>query len=132
MRGLGYFPSDYEIECMLHELSVRGRRKISFEELVKLYINHSRTSSSRNSLEKALMQTLGDKSSYPSTPINITKSHLISILTESGEKIDMKDADRYLKEIFQTDKGNNVEEFSIEDFLQIFSRHVNVTTPKIF
>lgn len=125
MRGLGFFPSDYEIDCMQHELSVRGKRKINFEELVKLFINHSRPRSSRSSLEKALKHAVGYKSFDITTPITITKSNLVAILTESAERIGEKDAEIYLKEIFRSNNEKIIEEFSMEDFLQIFSRHVN-------
>lgn len=116
MRGLGFFPSDYEIECMEHELSVKGKRKVSFEDLVKIFINHSRPCGSRASLERAFRQAINiDEQS--SASIIVKKSNLISILTESAERIDVKDADLHLKEIFRDEHGKFVDEMTLDDLL---------------
>jgi Ca2+-binding EF-hand superfamily protein len=48
----------------------------------------------------------------------ITKSQIISILTESAEKIDEKDAKLYLKELCSSGSGNFSGEVLLLDFLQ--------------
>lgn len=120
MRGLSFFPSDYEIECLQHELQLCGQRKISFEELVKLYLNHSHSSSNgtdslalQNSLRN-LFETARDSSSVD---ININKLELISALTESGEKIEEKDAEMYLNELFRNRDNKFINEISLSDFM---------------
>jgi Ca2+-binding EF-hand superfamily protein len=121
MRVLGFFPSDYEIECLHHELHVCGKRKVQFEDLVKLYINHSHSSlngSQKSSLETSLKHFFDSSQTATSEDIVIKKSDLISILTESAEKIDEKDADLYLKQIFRGGNENFVEEISLSNFMQ--------------
>lgn len=122
MRGLGFFPSDYEIECMQHELTIRGRRKIPFEGLVKLFINHSRPSDSRATLDRAIRQAL-NVDEKNSTSIIVRKSNLLPILTESAERIDAKDADLHFKEIFRDEQGKLVDELSLDDFLVTLNSH---------
>lgn len=128
MRALGFFPSDYEIECLQHELTLRGRRKVPFEELVKLFINHSRPSSSRALMEKSLrramkVDNISEDISTTDAAIIVRKSNLLPMLTESAEKIDTKDADLHLKEIFVDELGKAVDELAMSDFLIAISSH---------
>lgn len=116
MRGLGFHPSDYQIECLHHELQIQGKRKVPFEDLVKLYVNHSPFNSENFSVEKSLKMLL-DSPTNTSHDIIISKSQIISILTESAEKIDEKDAKLYLKELFSNGSGNFVEEIPLSEFL---------------
>ena len=113
MRGLGFFPTDYEIECLLHEVEICGKRKVGFEDLVKLYINHSHSSLSgtqKASFESSLKALLNLPADIPPTNINITKQQFASILTTEAERIDEKDAEKYLKELF-----GKFDEISLEN-----------------
>lgn len=120
MRALGFFPSDYEIECLHHELEVGGKRRIPFEDLVKLYINHSHASlngAQNNTLETAMRHLLNSPADAASDNISINKTHLVALLTESGEKIDERDAEFYLKQFFL-----NSNEISLKEFLHQISK----------
>lgn len=121
-RGLGYYPSDYEIECINHELHLNGRRKIGFEELVKLYVNHAPvmtngfTNQSEMDIEKALREFCNCSYDIPSEDVQITKANLIKILTETAEKVNLKDAQLYVEKLFQgLDK--TLDKISLSDFL---------------
>lgn len=117
MRGLGFFPSDYQVECLHHELQVSGKRKLPFEDLVKLFVNHSATSTGSESfsLEKSLRNLLNSPADVACSDIIVDKSQLISILTESAEKIDEKDAEFYLKELFRGKVNEEVSLFLLID-----------------
>lgn len=117
LRGLSFFPTEYEVECLRNELQIRGKRKVPFESLVKLYINHSHSTSSgaqSDSLEMSLRSLL-DSSRATSSSSHIYKSDLVAILTESAEGIDEKDAETFLKEIF---REKLVSEIPLSDFVQ--------------
>lgn len=121
MRGLGFFPSDYEIECLHHELAICGKRKVTFEDLVKLFTNHSHSAmngSQKASFENSLRNVLYLPSEEPASEILVSKSQLLPILAASeGEKLEEKDAETYLKEIFG--KSN---EISLDKLTQQVSR----------
>lgn len=120
MRALGFYPSDYEIECLHHELEIDGRRKIPFEDLVKLYVNHSHASlngSQQNSFEMALRSLFASSPEADSENIIINKSRLVAMLTESGEKIEAKDAEIQLKQFFSSS-----EEISLKEFIHRISK----------
>lgn len=121
MRALGFFPSDYEIECLHHELEVGGKRKIPFEDLVKLYVNHSHTSFNNgaqpNSLENAVRCLVESPTDATTESIIIKKAQLVGLLTEAGEKVDEKDAEFYLKQFFSSSN-----EISLKEFLQQISK----------
>lgn len=114
MRGLSFFPTEYEAECLRNELQSRGRRKVPFESLVKLYINHSHSSGAQNNSLEISLRNLLDSSRATSTSSHIHKSDLVAILTESAEKIDEKDAESFLKEIFCE---KLVNEIPLSDFV---------------
>lgn len=116
MRGLGFFPSDYQIECLHHELQITGKRKVGFEELVKLYINHTPFSPTNFAMEKSLKVLLDLPTTQTTNDVVIRKSQIISILTESAEKIDEKDAKLYLKELLNG-CGNFSEEIPLFELL---------------
>ena len=117
MRGVGFFPSDYEIECLHHELQICGKRKVPFEDLVKLFVNHSPFTSENFAVEKSMKTLLKQPTDVLSTNISINRSQLVSILTESAEKIDEKDAKLYLNEIFCNGSGKFTDEFPLSEFL---------------
>lgn len=122
MRALGSFPSDYEIECILHEIHTGAKRKISFEEIVKLYINHAPAPVNGNleavvkRFEFAIKNLLQIDANVPASKIYVKRENLICILTESAEKIDEKDAERYLKDAYNGKDINN--EISLMDLIQ--------------
>lgn len=124
MRGLGFFPSDYQIECLQHELQICGKRKVPFEDLVKLFVNHSQSSSGTQSfsVEKSIRNLLNSPTDVSSQNVIIGRSQLISILTESAEKIDEKDADCYCKEIFRNESGKLVDEIPLLDFMHAITK----------
>ena len=113
MRGLGFFPSDYEIECLNHELSICGKRKIPFEELLKLFLNHTPPLTTSEANKTSFENSLKNLMNAPSADFVISKPQLVTILTESAEKIDEKDAELYLKEIFRSNNGKPIEEISL-------------------
>lgn len=119
MRGVGFFPSDYQIECLHHELQICGKRKVPFEDLVKLFVNHSPFSSETFGVEKSMKALLNQPTDVSSNAINISRSQLVSILTESAEKIDEKDANFYLNEIFGNGFGKLTDKFPLSEFLHL-------------
>lgn len=119
MRGLGFYPSDYEAECLQHELQVRGKRKVPFEDLVKLFINHSH--STANGTQKAAFESslkaLVASPADDGVSVTVTKAKLQTILTAEAETVDVKDAETYLKELF-----GKADEVSLEKLTQQVSR----------
>lgn len=118
MRGMGFFPTDYEIECLHHELEIRGKKKISFEDLVKLHVNHSHLSPNGSeilSLEVSIKSLLDLPQAEPPERINIKKSQIVSMLTSDAEKVDEKDAEYYLKDLFRHDEA------SLQNFIQMIA-----------
>lgn len=125
MRALGNFLSDYEIECLQHELQIGGRRRIPFEELLKLFVNHSKPlaiEAHEKSLEESLKNLLGPPAKEDDV---VTKSQLVAILTESAEKVDEKDALSYLKELLRNRNGKAIEEISLSDFAMLFMKDIS-------
>lgn len=114
MRGPGFFPSDYLIECLHHELQVGGKRKVAFEELVKLFINYSPLSNGswEVQMEVALRKLCCSSEGESQDKIVVKKSQLVTLLTETAEKVDEKDAEMYLKEFF-----HNSSEIPLKDFM---------------
>lgn len=117
MRGLGFFPSDYEIECLLHELEICGKRKVPFEDLLKLYVNHSnlipRTeeNGSQRSFESSLRVLIDSPNADAMEQVSVNKTQLITVMTESAEKVDAKKAESYLTEIFHKENEIPLREF---------------------
>lgn len=118
MRCLGFYPSDYEVECLRHELQTCGKRKVPFEDLVKLFINHSHSTvngTQKAAFESSLKALLVD--SPTGDCLTVTKTQLLSILTTEAEKVDDKDAETYLKELF-----GKADEIPLEKLTQQVSR----------
>ena len=119
---MGYYPSDYEIECISHELHLHGKRKIGFEELLKLFVNHAPVmmngflDHNKMDIERAMRDFFNCSYDIPSSDVSITKDNLMKILTETAEKVDAKDAELYIEKIYQgLDKSKN--KISLSDFL---------------
>lgn len=75
-------------------------------------------------MENSMKTLLNSPPDVPSQETIIGKSQLISILTESAEKIDEKDAEFYVKELFRSGSGKLVEEIPLSDFLHAMTRIV--------
>jgi Ca2+-binding EF-hand superfamily protein len=116
MRALGYFPTEYEIECIVHELHSSGKRKVVFEELVKLYINHAVVSTSSYQMERAIRDLLNLRNVLSNDAV-IERSTLIEILTEKSlenNNISRSNAENYLTELF----GTTIQ-IKLNDFLKL-------------
>lgn len=123
MRGLGFFPSDYLIECLHHELQISGKRKVPFEDLVKLFINYSQ-SSTQDSLKDSLEASLKKLCFSSQTErIMFNKKELTSVLIENAEKVDEKDAEIYLKSFFR-----NSDNISLTDFVNQIQQNWTLVT----
>lgn len=114
MRGMGFFLSDYEIECINHELHLCGKRKVCFEDLIKLYINHAPNNPIQfHEMENAIKNVL-DLNEMDSSEALVDRKSLIEILTCSeGEKNNPENAETYLKELM----GNATQVF-LSDFIK--------------
>lgn len=126
---MGYYPSDYEIECINHELHLYGKRKIGFEDLLKLFVNHAPImlngfpNQNKMDVERAMREILSCTYDIPSSDVMITKENLMKILTETAEKVDAKDAESYIEKMFQgPDKA--LDRISLSDFLN-YSLNLN-------
>lgn len=118
MRGVSFFPSDFEIKNLMKEMDVLNKDKISFEELVKLYINHRTATGTRtDELEKAIYAFLkkfsGDYRikqilTFPQ-PKDLHQEALVKILTEYGEIVDEKQALMCLKELCSDNVAEDVD-----------------------
>ena len=127
MRGLGFFPSDYLVECLHHELQLGGKRKIPFEDLVKLFVNYSHWIScdtEGGSLETSLKNLFLPLQNESVGELVLSKDQLLFLLTETAEKVDEKDAEIYLKEFFR-----NSKEIPLTDFMQRISKFSNRNLP---
>lgn len=69
------------------------------------------------------VDSIGEEISTAGAAIIVKKSNLLPMLTESAEKIDTKDADLHLKEIFVDQLGKAVDELAMSDFLIAISSH---------
>lgn len=118
MRGMGSFVSDYEIECINHELQLNKKHKIGFDDLVKLYLNHtSIIPTTRDDIENALRKVFNLESHSDDGLIN--KNCLFEFLVENeGDKNSTANAELYLKELL----GNSSQIF-MDDFLKIIFKH---------
>lgn len=110
LRGLGFFLTDYEIACINNELESERKRHVRFDDVVKIYLNYSPVNGiEKSEIQEALRNVLSISNEISEEELNATKiqlSQIKSILTELGEKVDGKDADRYLYELFN---GNERE-----------------------
>lgn len=76
------------------------------------------------SLRRAMkVDNISEEISTTGAAIIVRKSNLLPMLTESAEKIDTKDADLHLKEIFVNELGKAVDELAMSDFLIAISSH---------
>ena len=67
-------------------------------------------------IETALREFCNCSCDIPSEDVQITKANLIKILTETAEKVDLKDAHLYVEKLFQ---GLDIatDKISLSDFL---------------
>ncbi|CAO1310660.1 unnamed protein product [Diamesa hyperborea] len=121
MRGLGYFPTDYEIQCMNNELLIDNKRSVSFEDLVKLYLNYSSVNGIEiKNIESAMKNLIECNMEVSSNEIDVTKSQIVAILTESAEKVDEKEADLYLGELWNVKQMSFSDTITLSIFLEKF------------
>lgn len=121
MRGLGYFPTDYEIQCMNNELLIDNKRSVSFEDLVKLYLNYSSVNGIEiKKIESAMKNLIECDMEVSSNEIDVTKSQIVAILTESAEKVDEKEAELYLKELWNVKQMSFSDSITLSHFLDNF------------
>lgn len=111
---MGFYLSDYEIECINHELQICGKRKISFEELLKLYLNHAPSKAiQQHDIDEAIRNLL-DLHDISSREALVDRKSLVEILTcGDGDKTSVENAELYLKELL----GNSSQVF-LKDFLK--------------
>lgn len=117
MRGMGFFLSDYEIECIDHELHLCGKRRVGFEDLIKLYINHHHAPNNAiqyHEMESVIKNVL-DLNEMESSEALVDKEGLREILLTSneGEKTTPENAEIFLKELM----GNATQVF-LSDFIK--------------
>ena len=99
MRGIGFFLSDYEIQCINHELHLCGKRRVGFEDLIKLYINHAPNNPIQfHEMEMAIKNVLD---------LNEMESN------EEGDKTTPENAELYLKELM-----GNASQVFLTDFIK--------------
>lgn len=121
MRGLGYFPTDYEIQCMNNELLIDNKRSVSFEDLVKLYLNYSSVNGIEiKKIESAMKNLIECDMDVSTNEIDVTKSQIVAILTESAEKVDEKEAELYLKELWNVKQMSFSDPITLSHFLDNF------------
>lgn len=121
MRGLGYFPTDYEIQCMNNELLIDNKRSVSFEDLVKLYLNYSSVNGIEiKDIENSMKNLIECNVEVPSNEIDVKKSQIVAILTESAEKVDEKEAELYLKELWNVRQTSFSDTTTMSHFLENF------------
>lgn len=119
MRGLGYFPTDYEIQCMNNELLIDNKRSVSFEDLVKLYLNYLSVNGIEiKDIENSMRNLIECNVEVSSNEIDVTKSQIVAILTDSAEKVDEKEAELYLKELWNVRQMNISDITTLSHFLE--------------
>ena len=115
MRGIGFFLSDYEIQCINHELHLCGRRRVGFEDLIKLYINHAPNNPIQfHEMEMAIKNVL-DLNEMESNEALVDRANLMDILTsnDEGDKTTPENAELYLKELM-----GNASQVFLTDFIK--------------
>lgn len=123
MRGLGFFPTDYEIECMTNEMTILKKRQVSFEDLVKLFLNYAPLEGIpvidiEHSIRNVLLNQPSEDVDYQR---KIKTAEIEEILTAFGERVEERDAKRYLKELWgekDQKEGVSVIEF-LDDLLSV-------------
>lgn len=118
MRGIGFFLSEYEISCINHELHLCGKRRVVFEDLIKLYINYAPNNPIQfhemESLESAIKNVL-NLNEMDSNEALLDKASMMKILTsnEESDKTSPENAELYLKELM-----GNASQVFLTDFIK--------------
>lgn len=108
MRSIGFFPTDFQTKNMLREMELHGADNITFEQLVKLYLNHKPIKGTRGQvIEKALLyfirkfvEEAGGSWRSGKYPKTISRKNVVRILTDFAETVDRKQAAMCLKELW--------------------------------
>jgi hypothetical protein len=93
-------------------MQLNGKKKLDFEEIVKLFLNHSPARVQLSEAEEALRSLL-DLQGISSAEVAIKSSDLIKILTEEGESVSEENAKVYIKQLL----GNTSQVF-MDDLLK--------------
>jgi Ca2+-binding EF-hand superfamily protein len=122
LRGLGFYLSNYEAACISNELLNEGKRTVYFDDVVKIYLNYSPISEiEKTDIISAIKNVLASQrniSQHDFDEAKIKSSEIKNILKNSGEKVDGKDADNYLKEFFSIDNKDSLpDEIDLPDFI---------------
>ncbi|XP_076245455.1 cilia- and flagella-associated protein 251 [Calliopsis andreniformis] len=146
MRAVGYYPSNEEIEILMSEISYRNYaetgqlvEEITFEDFVKLYINHRPVYDISLHKLRQVFHMFGNSSGIPSMDIEnpvLTRNQFMNILfgkglvespgennTIFGEPLTRQEAYMYLKFLVGSDDNlneiysqNERRQFALTDF----------------
>ncbi|XP_050094670.1 cilia- and flagella-associated protein 251-like [Anopheles aquasalis] len=97
MRSIGFHMSQYEEQNLCKEMELLGTGCLTFEEVVKLFLNH-RTSHSPSNEDIRMAVTYLGATVESGTQVDLLK--LRELLATIGEPIDDKTADFYCKVLF--------------------------------
>jgi Ca2+-binding EF-hand superfamily protein len=105
MRALGYYPSNYEIDNMIYELTLECGDAVTFEDFVKLYVNHRPCDGvSADKLTQAL--TVFAKM-LPDGQLGVEKEDLYAAMEDCGEVMDHEEVDNYLRILHHDNEEKN-------------------------
>lgn len=93
-------------------MQLNGKKKLDFEEVVKVFLNHCPAPVRLGEVEAALRSLL-NLNEIPSSDVAINSSDLIKILTEGGESVSLEVAKSYMKELL-----GNANQIFMDDFLK--------------
>lgn len=117
MRCIGLFPSDSVAECITNEIQsyTHGSiddQSISFENLVKIFVNHRPAFGYLKTELFETLQYLGYSYTMQGSDTEITRDRLIEICTSLGDEMDENDAAMYLNRL---DGEDGIDERSDDD-----------------
>lgn len=136
MRGLGFFPSEFDVNNMLLEFS--GKWKITFEALVALYINHKPAFGyRREDIVKPFLHFVHKEEDKNNENLMLDRDRLLEICTDNGECMNRIEIAKHLANLMTDETSpsfydssdsdeitynllyNCPEIFSVEDFIKI-------------
>lgn len=121
MRSIGFFPSEAKIEYIMEEIKyyTNDSSMITFENLMKLFVNYKPPFGYLKSDIHQTLKHLGYSYTMQSADVEITRDRLVEIFTSLGEEMDENDAAIYLNRL--DGQCENVEESDPLDFNNIRS-----------
>ncbi|XP_063225998.1 cilia- and flagella-associated protein 251-like isoform X2 [Bacillus rossius redtenbacheri] len=110
MRAVGYYPSEYEVENMIHEVKYADfaltgiiNEQIQFEDFVRLYLNHRpATGIVLREIENAFSAIADEFSNNEAT---ISNEKFVSILKDRGESFSQEEVETYLSVLVSQPDG---------------------------